>query len=99
MDTLDRDPEPWVPRTAAEWLERDPLVREGLLISLEDSLRWLEPFEFGLTFFRSWVRLLAPIRRQVWREREIAASMYSLLRERRWQETLGIRAVGVGRRA
>lgn len=82
------EPERWEPRSASDWMRRDPFIECQVPVSPE----FYERDQF--TTFGAWSRLPPSLRRQAWREREIAARVHSIARE--WHHVPGIRAIGVG---
>jgi hypothetical protein len=62
------DREPWEPRNPFYWLDQDRLSRQ-LFQREEFSERIADQV------YSAWLRLPSRFRKQVWREREIAASL------------------------
>jgi hypothetical protein len=81
------DEEPWEPRSPEEWSGKDTLWR---------ALDHERHRSNASLLFGAWRRLPSELRRQAWREREIATVLF---RERSiWREVPGAFTVGVGLR-
>jgi len=86
--------EPWEPRQAEDWLQADPFLRA--LSAAEYSIPSTEAAVFS--FHAAWMRMPPVLRAQVWREREIAATLTGLLQY--WRRSIpGLYSVGVGLRS
>jgi hypothetical protein len=98
MYTNNRYPEPgdreeWEPLNPFTWIERDRLSQQFLQRQANSDYN-IE--RIAIQVYAAWIRLPIRLRRQVWREREIAASLYE--RMETWGIIPGFWAIGVGRR-
>lgn len=84
------EPQSWEPQNFSAWQARDPFRTHDVSIITKRRE------EQERLAYASWTRLLPPLRSQVWREREIAATLYA--RSREWTDVPGIQNIGVGRR-
>jgi|GEM_PF-3236708 len=87
------DREDWEPRNPSDWLERDRLSQQ---LFRRQELNNIEGEGIAIKVYAAWIRLPILLRRQIWREREIAASLYGHMEA--WRLIPGFRAIGVGRR-
>src|SRR5215510_10766083 len=76
------------PLSVQDWIARDPMRALPALLPSDQG-------EFSFVF-DVWRQLPPRYRWQVWREREIAAHLYSVSRS--WVHIPGIRTIGVGKR-
>lgn len=83
-------PEQWEPKSPEEWISRDPFKEAGLNISSEFRVK------DQISAFNAWSHMPQIVRRQVWREREIAARLF--LTSHDWNDVQGLHSIGVGKR-
>jgi hypothetical protein len=86
------DREEWEPLNPFTWIERDRLSQQFL--QRQENSDYIE--RIAIQVYEAWIRLPIRLRRQVWREREIAAFLYE--RMETWERIPGFWAIGVGRR-
>jgi tetratricopeptide (TPR) repeat protein len=82
-----QDPQPWEPKGKSEWLDRDPLR----IVVPELNKHYEHDSGF---VFKTWSRLHPVYRKQVWREREIVAGLYSFFSSKTYDQS--IRSIGAG---
>lgn len=82
----------WEPKSQHEWLIMDKLSQQIQYTGVEDK----PAFEAAASvLFESWRDMPIPIKKKVWREREIIAALYSHMEE--WQEIPGFSHIGVAK--
>jgi len=90
------EPKDWEPRSLVDWLRLNPFSRIEAPFTEEYFSEFVESVEAPT--FEAWRRLPAPLRQQVWREREIAATLYSRTHRYGWANNPHLSRVGVERR-
>ncbi|MBP0041281.1 MAG: hypothetical protein J7545_04800 [Roseofilum sp. SBFL] len=85
--------EPWEPKSPTEWLNLDRLAQQLLQNGVDNQDTFKQS---AIAFFETWKLMPQPIRKQIWREREVMAALCSHMND--WAKIPGFSHIGVAKK-
>ena len=85
--------EPWEPKSPIEWLKLDRLAQQLLQngVDNQDSFK-----QSAIAFFETWKLMPQPLRKKIWREREVMAALCKHIND--WAKIPGFSHIGVAKK-